>query len=209
MPIDLIAHSQGGVVARLALIELERRHGDALARAASGMFATLGSPHGGADLATARPRAGRAPSTGGEVLDAVRAPRPTRSSTTTPPSIAQLGETSDVVAELAAHPVPDTIHAVSIAARGDLVVPVPAEPGARDGRGGRAAHGPRAPTATCPAARGHPGAGPGPGRAPAGLPDASGRPCSTRAWGRGSASLEDLVGAGGFLVAARADVRGA
>ena len=52
VPIDLIAHSQGGLVVRLALIELERRHGaEWLARI--GLVATLGTPHGGADLATA------------------------------------------------------------------------------------------------------------------------------------------------------------
>ena len=52
VPIDLLAHSQGGVVVRLALIELERRHGTEWL-AALGLVATLGSPHGGADLATA------------------------------------------------------------------------------------------------------------------------------------------------------------
>ena len=39
--------------------------------------------------------------------------------------MAQLSETSSLVEELAAHPVPDGIDAVSIAARGDVIVPAP------------------------------------------------------------------------------------
>ena len=92
-------------------------------------------------------------------------------------SIAQLAETSDVVAELADHPVPDAIDAVSIAARGDVVVPVPRSRAPGHGRGRRPAHGRRARTSDLPAQRrGHPGARPRPGRAPAGLPDLRGRP---------------------------------
>ena len=43
VPVDLYAHSQGGVVARLALIELERRHGVEWLRRI-GLLATLGTP---------------------------------------------------------------------------------------------------------------------------------------------------------------------
>ena len=39
--------------------------------------------------------------------------------------IRQLAETSDLVRDLAHAPIPDGVTAVSIAARGDLVVPVP------------------------------------------------------------------------------------
>jgi hypothetical protein len=121
-PIDLYAHSQGGIVARLALIELERRHGlPWLERL--GRLATLGTPHGGADLATgihalASTKAGSialdalALGTGLELDDDAT-------------STAQLSETSDVVSELARSPIPASLRAVSIAARGDLVVPVP------------------------------------------------------------------------------------
>ena len=122
VPIDLIAHSQGGVVARLALIELERRHGEAWLERV-GLLATLGSPHGGADIATAV-HAWSSTSTGGDVLD-VFATATDQELDDDATSIGQLAETSDLVAELGRSPVPDTVDAVSIAARGDLVVPVP------------------------------------------------------------------------------------
>jgi len=113
VPIDVIAHSQGGVVSRLALED------GGPAEVAT--LVTLGTPHGGADLATAvealRSNAGADTSLGevrallGVDLD------PTR------PAIGQLAETSDVVGEMRDHPVPDRVRVVSIAARGDLVVP--------------------------------------------------------------------------------------
>lgn len=121
-PVDIYAHSQGGVVMRLALLELERRH-DPSWLAALGLVATLATPHGGADLATAvyamgSTRVGSAAldltgSTLGLALD------------DDAPAIAQLAETSDVVVELAHRPLPSGLDAVSIAARGDLIVPVP------------------------------------------------------------------------------------
>jgi hypothetical protein len=120
LTIDLYAHSQGGVVARLALIELERRHGRAwLARL--GVVATLGTPHGGADAATAVHAVGTT-GVGSSVLDVGGLALGLDDDA---PGAAQLAETSDVVAELAATPVPPNVDAVSIAARGDLVVPVP------------------------------------------------------------------------------------
>jgi hypothetical protein len=120
--IDLYAHSQGGLVARLALVELERRHGpDWVARL--GLVATLGTPHGGADLATAVYAVGSTQA-GSAALDGVAAAAGL-SLDDDAPSAAQLAETSDVVAELAAAPIPSGVEAVSIAARGDLVVPVP------------------------------------------------------------------------------------
>lgn len=51
-PIDVYAHSQGGIVTRLALVELASRPGGGEVIASLGLVATLGSPHGGADLAT-------------------------------------------------------------------------------------------------------------------------------------------------------------
>jgi len=122
VPVDLIAHSQGGVVVRLGLIELERRHGtEWLARL--GLVATLGSPHGGADLATAIHAVS---STGGgdAALDLVRIVAD-QELDHDGPSVAQLSEISDVAEELAEHPVPQVVDAVSIAARGDVIVPVP------------------------------------------------------------------------------------
>lgn len=121
-PVDLYAHSQGGLVVRLALVELERRHGaEWLSRL--GLVATIGTPHGGADLATGVHATGSTLA-GSVVLDGVqRALRLELDDDAT--SVAQLSETSDLIAELADHPLPAGIRAVSIAARGDLVVPVP------------------------------------------------------------------------------------
>jgi hypothetical protein len=204
-PIDLIAHSQGGVVARLAIIELERRHGPAwLARI--GLFATLATPHGGADLATAV-HAWSSTSTGDQALDLLRAGTGQELDDEAP-SIRQLGETSDVVDELRDHPVPASIRAVSIAARGDVVVPVPRSraPGMTEAVvpiGGTSAHRDLA---------GSPGATRELQLALAGLPPG----CQSfrdalldQGVGEGVSLLEDMAGAAGFLLAARADVRGA
>ncbi|MEO7429057.1 MAG: hypothetical protein ABIY48_06700, partial [Acidimicrobiales bacterium] len=121
-PLDLYAHSQGGLVARLALIELERRHGSAWLTQI-GLLATLGTPHGGADLATAVYAVGGT-RVGSEALDQVAnvLGLPIDDDAR---GVAQLAETSGLIAELAAEPIPDGLTAVSIAARGDLIVPVP------------------------------------------------------------------------------------
>lgn len=113
VPVDVIAHSQGGVVVRLALARADLRE-------ALGTVVTLATPHQGADLATAVAAvdplspAGAALGSAGRAigldLDLTRA------------SIEQLGETSTVVAELA-RPVPLGVHLVSIGASGDLAVP--------------------------------------------------------------------------------------
>ena len=121
-PIDVYAHSQGGLVLRLALIELERRHGRAWLERL-GLVATLGTPHGGADLATGIHALGSTKA-GSIGLDGVAA-LGGLSLDDDATSVAQLSETSDVVTELRSTPIPDEVRAVSIAARGDLVVPVP------------------------------------------------------------------------------------
>jgi murein DD-endopeptidase MepM/ murein hydrolase activator NlpD len=122
LPIDVYAHSQGGLVVRVALLELERRHGVGWLRRL-GLVATLGSPHGGADLATAVNAASGTPAGSGalDVFSVLTDQELDHDAT----SIGQLAETSDLVSELARHPVPDGVDAVSIAARGDLIVPAP------------------------------------------------------------------------------------
>jgi hypothetical protein len=122
VPLDLYAHSQGGLVVRLALIELQRRHGAAWL-AQLGRLATLGTPHHGADLATGAYAIGS--TTAGSAAfdaaaDALHIPLDDDA-----PSVQQLAETSAVVRELASTPLPEGLRAVSIAARGDIVVPVP------------------------------------------------------------------------------------
>ncbi len=203
VPIDLLAHSQGGVVLRLALIELERRHGTAWL-AAVGLVATFGTPHGGADLATA-----------------IHALSSTRSGTTAldvltratdqeldhdGASTAQLSETSAVVADLARHPVPEVVDAVSIAARGDVIVPVPRSEAAGMDEVivplvGRAAHSDLPGSAEATRAI---------GLALAGLPPGcqSFRDALTdQAVGEGISLAEDMAGALSFLAATRVDVR--
>jgi triacylglycerol esterase/lipase EstA (alpha/beta hydrolase family) len=118
--IDVFSHSQGGVVARLALLELAER-GAALDRL--GVVTTLGTPHKGSDLATAVVGAGTtltgnlglraADAFLGDGIDPGAA------------AVRQLAEDSEVVRELAREGVPDGVRLVSIAARGDLAVAAP------------------------------------------------------------------------------------
>jgi hypothetical protein len=122
LPVDLYAHSQGGLVARLALIDLERRHGTAWLDHV-GLLATLGTPHDGADLATAVHGIGST-GAGSAAFDALAVALGLELDDDAP-SVQQLAETSSVVGELRRRPIPASIAAVSIAARGDLVVPVP------------------------------------------------------------------------------------
>lgn len=117
VPIDLIAHSQGGLVARTAL---------SLARANPlpvATFATLGTPHGGASLATAGVLF-RATRVGDAVLDLAGL---LNAGGIDPQSVSvrELAEGSNLVRWLGAQPLPATTRVVSIAARTDLVVPSP------------------------------------------------------------------------------------
>lgn len=98
VPVDVVAHSQGGVVARIAV----------LAGAPAAVTVTLGSPHEGTDLATAA-----------AMVAAVSSRGVAFGST----SVLQMAETSSLMRELAERPLPSGISFVSIAARGDLVVP--------------------------------------------------------------------------------------
>jgi peptidase M23-like protein/putative serine esterase DUF676 len=118
--VDVLAHSQGGVVARLALLDLADRGAD-LSRL--GLVATLGSPHRGADLATAVNGANTRLSAN-LALDGLE----TRFATGVDPdapAVAQLAETSGLIADLRRRGVPAGVDLVSIAARGDWVVAAP------------------------------------------------------------------------------------
>ncbi|MGH2684743.1 MAG: peptidoglycan DD-metalloendopeptidase family protein [Actinomycetota bacterium] len=118
VPVDVIAHSQGGVVARTAMLDidpLDPRDPDI------GTMITLGSPHSGADLATWGSQLGQSTVGGlaltvGEAVTGV-AMAPTSVST------GQLAETSPFMRWLNDQPPPDHVEIRSIAARGDLVVP--------------------------------------------------------------------------------------
>jgi hypothetical protein len=120
--VDVIAHSQGGLVARSALGNELDPFDPRSPRI--GTLITLGTPHHGTDAATAaallrytrygpaiRGAAGRVGRRRG--ID----PRAT--------SIRQMAETSDYIRDLNRRPLPRSVRAVSIAARRDLVVPSP------------------------------------------------------------------------------------
>lgn len=117
VPIDVMAHSQGGIVTRSALGQ----------RAPPGVenVITLGSPHQGADLATAATLTGLTPK-GALVQAAISRwgvgvtgidPRST--------SVRQLSETSPFMRRLNSRPLPPGPRYTSVAARGDFVVPSP------------------------------------------------------------------------------------
>ena len=118
--VDIYAHSLGGLVTRLALLELQDRGAD-LARL--GLVTTLATPHSGADLATALVAADTGPLTN-VTLDAASRELDLGLD---PDAVVvhQLAVGSTVVRRLWVERVPRGVHLVSIAARGDLVVASP------------------------------------------------------------------------------------
>jgi hypothetical protein len=138
VPIDVYAHSLGGLVTRVALLELADRPGglDAL-----GQVATIGSPHHGADLATVGVLSEKG------FLQDVAHIRSTFDIPIDPysPAVRQLAETSDLVERLGREGVPDGVDLRTIAARGDLIVTadkadIPGRPAAIIDLSGPAAH---------------------------------------------------------------------
>lgn len=115
VPVDVYAHSQGGIVTRLALIELEKRH--LLDRL--GVVVTIGTPHGGADLASAAvalsPLGDLVIREGAEMFGAHVDPDAR--------SVHQMAEYSELQHDLAEAGVPDGVDFRTVGARGDLVVP--------------------------------------------------------------------------------------
>ena len=117
VPIDVVAHSQGGVVARLAI-----DHGEATGTRPVEVrtLVTLGSPHQGADLATAVDAA-RTDAGAAAQLDRIRRQLGVELDPALP-AATQLSEVSPVVDELRTARVPDGVRFTSVAARGDIVV---------------------------------------------------------------------------------------
>jgi hypothetical protein len=128
IPIDVVAHSQGGIVARAAVADAAAR-GQLPPEVAH--LVTVATPHQGADAAGAvilgqQTAAGRQ----GEALtqEALGLELDARSAAT-----ADLAPGSSLLRHLDATPWPESVPFTSLAARGDLVVPSPrtAAPGAR------------------------------------------------------------------------------
>ena len=113
VPIDVIAHSQGGLVVRAAL----GAPGGPAPPVAH--VVTLGTPHHGADLATANAALGG--SLGGRAIQWLVRSRTDGHTDPWSPAAAQLSERSRFIAELPA--LPAAVRSTSIAAAGDLVVP--------------------------------------------------------------------------------------
>lgn len=115
VPIDVITHSQGGLVARVGLG----------ARAPPGVanLITLATPHNGADLATVLARTAR--TLQGALIQTAVARAGVSGIDPTSTSVGQLAETSDLIRSLAAQPLPAGVRVTSIAAQADVVVPSP------------------------------------------------------------------------------------
>jgi hypothetical protein len=119
--VDVYAHSQGGLVARIALTDLATRNPSALGRI--GAVVTLATPHHGAQLAGLAEAVARPP-LGDQTIDAVGvlAGSDLR---VEDPAIGQLAPGSDLVRGLGAQTLPAGPTYLSIAAQGDPVVPSP------------------------------------------------------------------------------------
>jgi hypothetical protein len=118
VPIDVIAHSQGGLVAQLALTDLV---GGPAPPAELDLVATLGAPHTGSDAATAAAALRQEPS-GDRALDWL-ASRLHLGFDPDAPSVAQESEVSALMADLATTAPPPGVRLLAVGARGDQVVP--------------------------------------------------------------------------------------
>lgn len=114
VPVDVIAHSQGGVVARLTLADRRPVDGPVA------NLITLGSPHKGADVATANALLGT--TTVGELAQGGAGHVSGGAIDGASTAAGQLSEPSELMDDLGDEPLPEGIRVTSIAARGDLTV---------------------------------------------------------------------------------------
>lgn len=121
LPVDVFAHSQGGLVARRGLEVLAERHGAQWVLDHVNLFATIASPHGGADAATAA-RMINHTNVGDLGLDAARLAIPIDADST---AFRQLGEHSEVIDHFRDTPVLEGLNALAVGVSSDLAVPVP------------------------------------------------------------------------------------
>ena len=119
VPIDVVAHSQGGVVARLAV---ERSGAEDRLPAEVDTLVTVSSPQQGAPLATAVVALGDSPG-GSAALTQVRDAGAAEDLDDHLPAISDLAETSPIIDELQQRPMPDGVRFVTIGGSGDVVVP--------------------------------------------------------------------------------------
>jgi hypothetical protein len=117
--VDILAHSQGGLVTRAALAPGYERSDPRLPQL--GAIVTMGSPHEGTDGATAAAMLRRNPVTDVE-LRGVHAALPHQDDPRAT-SIAQMSETSGFIEDLNRRPIPDDVWVTSIGGREDWLVP--------------------------------------------------------------------------------------
>jgi hypothetical protein len=119
--IDVLAHSQGGLVTRLALARLDEARPDVIARL--GVVVTFGSPHHGAPIAAVISALAANP---GNTL-ALELVQRLSGTGIEPDAVAvrELAPGSTTIRRLDALPLPQGVRFVSIAARSDVVVPPP------------------------------------------------------------------------------------
>jgi hypothetical protein len=119
MPVDIIAHSQGGVVAQTAMAYEYDRNDPRLPRVSN--VVTLASPHQGSDIATALRMVGH--TTSGELVEAALHETGLTSFDVRARSVQQISETSTFLAELNRRPLAEGVRLTSIGARGDFINP--------------------------------------------------------------------------------------
>jgi pimeloyl-ACP methyl ester carboxylesterase len=121
LPIDVIAHSLGGLVARRGLEVLADRHGAQWVLDNINLFATIASPHSGADLATLVHMVNYTPD-GDAAFETAELVLGLDADS---PAAKQLAETSDLVRHFEETPVLEGLNALAIGVTSDWVVPVP------------------------------------------------------------------------------------
>ena len=119
VPIDVVGHSQGGVVARLAV---ERSGAENRLPSEVETLVTVSSPQQGAPLATGVVALGDTPG-GAAALSQLRAAGVAENLDNRLPALADLAETSATMDELHTRQVPRGVRFVTIGGSGDLVVP--------------------------------------------------------------------------------------